>query len=57
LFKLYKGIKVNWSVGIRTPSTEEIKGILKVFWVRGTLLGNINPFCIPTCGTVGDKKG
>lgn len=48
---------MNWSGGIKTPITAEISGILNVFFTSGTLYGKINPFCIWTCGTVGDKNG
>lgn len=48
---------MNWSGGINTPKTDEIKGTLKVFCFKGTLNGKILPFCIPTWGTVGDKNG
>lgn len=57
MFNDYKGIKVNWSGGINTPKTAEINGNLKVFCFNGNLSGKNWPFCIPTCGTVGDKNG
>lgn len=57
LFKLYNGISVNWSGGIKTPKIADIKGTLKVFCFNGILFGKIKPFWIPTWGTVGERKG
>ncbi len=52
-----RGIKINWSYGISTPRTDDIKGILKVLCAIGIFVCKITPPCIWHCGTVGEMKG
>ncbi len=51
------GKRTNWLLGIFNPITADIKGILNILRETGIFFGNIRPFCIWHCGTVGDMNG
>lgn len=57
LYSVLRGIKTNWSAGIKTPTTLERRGNLKVLLAIGIGFTIVAPYPNLACGIVGDMKG